>query len=310
MTRHHQVLLWLLVGVVAAVTLLLVEDVGGRELDHLLLFLPGVDKLLHIVQSCLITLVVRAVMRRRGVSDRTATISAATVASVLAVVDEIQQMWVPHRSVETGDLLASASGVALGFAAAQRRRAGAAVPSLASIALVAGLAVTYRSYEETKDYNHGLRLESAGRFREARDAYRRALANGTASADLYNALAWVEIESGVGDPRAAVAWAERAASLRPDDADVLDTYGWALYHVGRFDEAAARLADAYARKPSIYCIHYHLGVVALARGDAGAATHHLRAQIAQAPAAREATRARTLLSTDHVLRAHADSLGR
>ncbi len=305
---NRRVALLALAGVGGLAALFVLEDLGGQQLDRLLLYLPGVDKLLHFVQSCAIVLFVRVVARTVVASDRTATLAAIAVTGLVAVLDEIQQIWVPNRSVEAADLMAAAAGIACGLGLLLRRHRRTVGYAITAVAILAGLGVTYRSYLDSRDYKYGLRLESAGRFREARDAYQRALAGGMATAGLYNGLAWVEIESGVGDPAAAVAWAERAVTMEPDDADALDTYGWALYHAGRTDEAYARLTDAYRRKPGIYCIHYHLALVVLKQGRVEDGIRHLRQQIVEAPDSREAARARTLLEQDATLKAVAAGL--
>ena len=47
---------WLLVaaGMIAAVTLVLVEDLGSNQLYALTLHFPGVDKVLHFIQSFIV----------------------------------------------------------------------------------------------------------------------------------------------------------------------------------------------------------------------------------------------------------------
>ena len=97
--------------------------------------------------------------------------------------------------------------------------------------------------------------------------YRLALHDGLDSPSFYNELAWIEVESGTGDVRAAVDYAARALAATPRDPDVLDTYGWALHHAGRSREALPLLERAFAGKPRMFCIHYHLGEVYAALGD-------------------------------------------
>lgn len=300
---NRRILLVALAGVVAVAALFAIEDAGGQVLDRLLLYLPGVDKLLHLAQSCLIFVAARFVARRLGSRERTATIAAVGVAGAVAMLDEVQQQFVPDRSVEIADIVASASGIALGVGATLRRQWRLAGSGLVALGLIAGLGITVRSYLETRDYKHGLRLESAGRYREAGDAYRRALAAGMSTPGLYNGLAWVEIESGVGDAPAAVRWAEQGLALAPRDPDLLDTYGWALYHAGRVEEAYASLLQAQALNPRIYCIHYHLGLALLKLGRVDEAVEHLRAQLVAAPDSREARQARDLLEHDPAIHA-------
>jgi tetratricopeptide (TPR) repeat protein len=60
---------------------------------------------------------------------------------------------------------------------------------------------------------------------------------------------------------------------------MLDTYGWALHHAGRNEEALQYLLNAYERHPTMYCIHYHLGVVYLALSRPEKAREHLERQV-------------------------------
>ena len=99
------------------------------------------------------------------------------------------------------------------------------------------------------------------------------------------------MESGTGDVRAAVDYAARALAATPRDPDVLDTYGWALHHAGRSREALPLLERAFAGKPRMFCIHYHLGEVYTALGDGTRAEWHFREQIRLFPGGSEARRA-------------------
>lgn len=82
----------------------------------------------------------------------------------------------------------------------------------------------------------------------------------------YNNLAYLYTEMGLSLSR-ALALARKAMDLSGDepDASVLDTYGWALFHNGRIDEARQMLERAVAASGddprSQAEILYHLGVV-------------------------------------------------
>ena len=47
----------------------------------------------------------------------------------------------------------------------------------------------------------------------------------------------------------------------------LDTYGWASYKTGNFDEAEKALKTAIAKSPEVAIFHYHLAKVYLAKND-------------------------------------------
>ena len=290
----------LAVGVAIAIgLLLLLEDLGGGLLNRLLLYLPGVDKALHVVQTGVLLVGLRWVVQRvaPGIRAATATLVAAALVIGLAAVDEVQQSFAGGRTVEIADIAASACGAMISAAWLQRRQ----LPVIASgtviaVGLLGSAVITYDSWERLHDANYAMRMIDAGRFGEARLAYHRAIAAGHTSGGIYNGAAWAEIESGEGDAALAVDWAERALARYPGDADILDTYGWALFHAGRTPEAYARLTEALAKKPSIDSVHYHLATVLLALGRPGEARQHFERQITEWPRTREAERARARLA--------------
>ena len=151
------------------------------------------------------------------------------------------------------------AGLATGWALSSMS-ARLAVPVLVASLSTAGY-VTSVSYFRLRDYATALQYERQHDFIRAREYYLKALHAGVDTPGFYNGLAWVELESGVGDPDAAVRYATRALARRPTDPDVLDTYGWALHRAGRHGEAFRYLQRAYDGKPDMYCIHYHLGAV-------------------------------------------------
>jgi Flp pilus assembly protein TadD len=51
----------------------------------------------------------------------------------------------------------------------------------------------------------------------------------------------------------------KASALRPDDASITDSLGWALFKRGRVDEAIETLSRAAVGDPAQSEIHEHLG---------------------------------------------------
>jgi Flp pilus assembly protein TadD len=51
----------------------------------------------------------------------------------------------------------------------------------------------------------------------------------------------------------------KASALRPDDASITDSLGWALFKRGRLNEAIETLTRAAAADPAQAEIHEHLG---------------------------------------------------
>jgi tetratricopeptide (TPR) repeat protein len=284
------------VGMGAILMLLVAENLGGGALNTLLLHLPGVDKVLHFVQSSAIFLVLVALLRRTSLTERSMRALAAGGAVAAAAFDEIQQGLVGGRSVELADVAAAIAGIVVAIGLLELR----ARPKIAAIVVVMGLTagagLTYASYLRTRDYNRGLLAEREGRLDDALRHYQAAVANGVRHPEVYNALAWRMIESGQGDPREAVAFAEHSLALRPGNADTLDTYGWALYRAGRLSDAVSPLEQALAAKPDIYCIHYHLGMVYLDLGRRDDGVRHLRQQIELMPHTEEARLSAELLA--------------
>lgn len=267
--------------------------IGGGPVNRLADWLPGVDKVLHTTAFLALFLVCHALSRRWRAGGVAPVTLAATLA-VLAVADELAQWFQVARHADLADLMAGWAGIAIGLGLVGVKSGGTRARALAVAGLaVAGL-VTTESYFEQRHLTAALRHERAGDFIGARREYRLALEAGVRTPALFNELAWVEIESGIGDAAAAVAFADHALSLTPDDPDVHDTYGWALHHAGRSAEALPFLERAYQASPDMFCIHYHLGEVYLALGQTDKAVEHLRRQM-ERPETREAARAERTL---------------
>lgn len=81
----------------------------------------------------------------------------------------------------------------------------------------------------------------------------------------------------------AVLGAARASLAVRPDAGGHDLVAWALYRLGRFDEAAAEIAAARSSGADDARLRFHEGAIAMARGDAAGGTL-LAAAIADGPA--------------------------
>ena len=99
------------------------------------------------------------------------------------------------------------------------------------------------------------------RWQKAVDIYEKLQASGVEDIVLLNNLA--VCYQHLGDPR-ALPTAEVAYNVAPEDASVVDSYGWILTEHGRLEEGLALLRDAYARASTSPAIRYHIGL-ALAR---------------------------------------------
>ncbi|MEO7503925.1 MAG: hypothetical protein ABIT69_01940 [Sphingomicrobium sp.] len=101
-------------------------------------------------------------------------------------------------------------------------------------------------------------LEELGRWPEARAELQAALAVAPDQPLLLNFLGYGELERGE-DLVSAEAMIRKASALRPTDASITDSLGWALFKRGRLPEAIATLAKAAAGDPAQSEIHEHLG---------------------------------------------------
>ncbi len=260
----------MLAGLVAA-------NLVSGPLNGLFLRLPGIDKVLHVTFYLVLFILVRALAGTTGASTARQTQVAAIVGVLTGAADELLQGFTPSRTVEAADLVAGWCGLALGWVIVAKpgRRLGVAV---GAIAVAGATYVIYATHVRLHDFSLAVYYEGQHDFVRAREHYLRALESGLRTAALYNGLGWVEVESQVGDPGKAVEYARLALDMQPKNADVLDTYGWALHYAGRSAAALPYLEEAYALKPAMYCIHYHLGSVYLALGESGRAVDHFRRQ--------------------------------
>lgn len=262
-------------GLVAA---MFAGNLVGGTLNRLFLALPGVDKVLHVVFHVLLFVCVRTLAGSLGVQPHVRDRLAIAIGLALAAADELVQGLISTRSVELADVVADCAGIAFGWLVMARPRRATAIV-VGSIALAAASFVVYATHRRLDDFNRAVRFEGQHDFVRAREHYLRALESGLQTAALYNGLGWVEVESGVGDPRKAVEYAGTALRMEPESADVLDTYGWALHNAGRSADALEPLLAAYEKKPRMYCIHYHLGAVYRALGQTDRAAFHFRQQL-------------------------------
>ena len=108
-------------------------------------------------------------------------------------------------------------------------------------------------------------LEPAGRWPEARTALDRALQIAPDQPLLLNFLGYAKLTHGE-DIEAAEAMIRKASSLRPSDASITDSLGWALYKRGKLPEAIDTLEKAAAGDPAQSEIGEHLGDALYAAG--------------------------------------------
>lgn len=106
----------------------------------------------------------------------------------------------------------------------------------------------------------GAALDLAGDWKAARPALERALTLGPEQAVVLNQLGYALIEHGQELTRAQ-AMLEKAARLDPDDAAITDSLGWAYYRRGDTARALPLIERAAAAEPTNAEITEHLGDV-------------------------------------------------
>ncbi len=115
-------------------------------------------------------------------------------------------------------------------------------------------------------------LQAAGRMQEALEAYKAVLQVDSENLVALNNAAWVAQE--VGDPDAR-SFAERANEVGPDNAAVLDTFGWILLAQGNEKLAIEKLSQAVALAPQATDFRYHLAKALVAGGQSARAREML-----------------------------------
>jgi arylsulfatase A-like enzyme/Flp pilus assembly protein TadD len=127
-------------------------------------------------------------------------------------------------------------------------------------------------------------LSNAGRKRAAAAVLRDHVSALPDDIDVRNNLAWLLANERI-DPAEALVHARLARKLAPDDAAVLDTFGWAAIRSGHADEAIEPLRRALDATGDAE-VRAHLGIALAATGRAAEGTAMLRAAVQERPALR------------------------
>ena len=134
----------------------------------------------------------------------------------------------------------------------------------------------YREVLKTKPDNVqalmaiGVIQETEGALAQAEATYAKAIEASPNFAPALNNLAWLLLQEGK-DLERAFALAERAHKALPDDANVADTYGFALLTKGLFATAITTLQDAAQKIPENPAVWYHLAIAYWRYGKAAQA---------------------------------------
>ena len=123
-----------------------------------------------------------------------------------------------------------------------------------------------------------LALSHAGKHAESARAYEAALHIDPDDVHALNNLAYLYTNE-LDRPDQALPHARRAFELQPTDANVMDTYGWTLARLRKFDQAVQRLNQSILLGPPRPTSRYHLGwtMEHMPKGDLAGA-HRLYSQ--------------------------------
>jgi VanZ family protein len=271
------------IGLLLLAMVLVVPNIMATKLSKIWLQYPGIDKPTHFIAFLAVFLVVygmlHGLMRPASRSGRLGL--AVCISLGISLADEVQQAVLGiGRTAEYGDLVADAAGIFVGLTGVTTGQLGAKrAVSIIALLLMPVAMVTVKTYHDLEHYNRGMMYEREHDYQRARAEYQLALDSGFQSAQLYNAIAWLDVEFLAVDPVKIETYAARAFAMDPDNPDILDTYGWILVQAGRPRDGLALLKRAKSMKPTMYCIDLHLGVAYTKTGDRVQAVEHLKRQI-------------------------------
>ncbi len=140
-----------------------------------------------------------------------------------------------------------------------------------------------RAHPDSNDllYNRGLYFSDLARFEEMEADFRAVLARDQDHAEALNALGYMLADRGVRLDE-ALTYILRAHKLRPDNAAILDSLGWAYYRMGEYATALQYLRQAIARGEDDE-IAAHLGEVLWVSGERNEARSVWRSALEAAP---------------------------
>ena len=130
-------------------------------------------------------------------------------------------------------------------------------------------------------YDRAMVLEKLDRVSEAEAVLRRLVELKPDDAQSLNALGYTLVDR-TDKLDEGFTLIERAHKLSPADPFILDSMGWALYRLGRLDEAEQYLVRAFAERPDPE-IAAHLGEVLFARGQPQKAREIWQSQLKASP---------------------------
>lgn len=114
-----------------------------------------------------------------------------------------------------------------------------------------------RNYS-TLFYFRGIAYERAQQWSKAEADFRKSLELSPDQANVLNYLGYSMIEMRINIPE-AMDMIRKAVELQPNDGYIVDSLGWAHYHMGEYEEAVKHLERAVELQPADPIINDHLG---------------------------------------------------
>jgi Tfp pilus assembly protein PilF len=130
-------------------------------------------------------------------------------------------------------------------------------------------------------YAQALLYQEQGRLRRAASALEALVADSPDDAGLLNALGYLLTDE-LDRHDEAFGYIERALNLEPDNAAIIDSMGWVLFHLGDHEAALDYLQRAYELFPDPE-VAAHIVDVYWALGDEAEAHELLQRQLAEHP---------------------------
>ena len=107
-------------------------------------------------------------------------------------------------------------------------------------------------------YARGIAFERSKQWPRAERDFLRALDLSPDQPFVLNYLGYSWVDQGLHLER-ALGFIERAVDLRPSDGYIIDSLGWAMYRLGKFEDAVTHLERAVELRPDDPTINDHLG---------------------------------------------------
>ena len=107
-------------------------------------------------------------------------------------------------------------------------------------------------------YARGIALERSRQWPRAEKDFLDALDLAPDQPLVLNYLGYSWVDQGINLEK-ALGFIERAVELRPEDGYIIDSLGWALYRMDKFEDATRQLERAVERRPEDPTINDHLG---------------------------------------------------